>query len=64
MITLFQVTIKLEINGNELPAITSSSENSFESCYDRISDYLASKSKEGDKVSYEILHTSVQTFKG
>lgn len=63
MTTLFQVTIKPEINDVELPTRTFSSQNSFEHCYERISKFMKDNSKPEDKKVYHILHTSSQQFK-
>ena len=63
MTTLFQVTIKPEVNGKELTSITFSSTHSFERCYEKITNYLKRISEPDDKRVYEILHTSLQTFK-
>lgn len=63
MTTLFQVTIKPEVNGTSLSAKTFSSQNSYEHCYEKISKYLKTVSNTEDKVIYEVLHVSSLTFK-
>lgn len=62
--TLFQVTIQPQVNEEELNAITFSSEQSYDHCYERISKYLNEKCKknEWDKIAYNILHTSSVTY--
>jgi hypothetical protein len=62
MTYLFQVTIKPEINGIELPTTTFSSENSFDHCYEKIDNFFKKKAKPEDKRVYEVIHTSTQTF--